>query len=392
MAVKKFLVKDLQPIWPQILNRKKIHKRFNHVLSNGIWTIRADRKGFYFTEALEEEWKNFTQTNYCISVTSGSIALELALKALRIGKEDEVIVPTLGWYATAAAVCRIGAKVVFADVDINTSCIDYSSIKKYITPNTKAIIVVHLHCTLADLENIRKLCNDNKIVLVEDASQAHGAIYNYKPLGQIADVTCYSFNQEKLICGGEGGMITTNNKDIFDFLFNLRTDSCLSFNVDHIGISSGKQGANYCLSEFQALVILTSLEEFNYFNTIRNNNGDKLKYYLKEIKGIELLQTSKKTTRNSYYEFAIKILPDYSSLNIVELSDILSKQVGFPLHQTDIPVYRNLLFGKYENRDIFNNAEILYNNLLVFHHKYLLLEKNINLLTEAFFDIQQHYS
>ena len=165
--------------WPQINNKASCLKDIEKVLSSEYWTIRAQKSGYqYYTEKFEQKWAKFCDKQYSLAVSSGSSALEICLRVLDIKVGDEVIVPVLGWYATAGAITKIGAIPVFCDINLDTSCIDASNIELLITSKTKAIIAVHLHCSFAPLEELHKICKKHNITLLEDAAQSHGGTYN----------------------------------------------------------------------------------------------------------------------------------------------------------------------------------------------------------------------
>ena len=171
----------------------------------------------------EKEFASFIKSNYAIAVANGTVALDLALIALGVGKGDEVIVPPRTYLATATSVVNSGASPVFADVDPDTQNISIKTISPLITKKTKAIICVHLAGWPCDMDPIIKLADNKKIFIIEDCAQAHGAFYKGRSVGSIGDIGCWSFCQDKIMTtGGEGGMVTTNNKNYWSKMWSYK--------------------------------------------------------------------------------------------------------------------------------------------------------------------------
>ncbi len=373
--------------WPQVRNIKKYLRDIEKVLTSEAWTIRAqNRKCNYYTEKFEEKWSELNNSKFCVAVSSGSSALEICLKTIRISIGDEVIVPVMGWYATAAAVVKVGAIPIFCDIDINTSCIDINCVKKLISNKTKALIAVHLHSSFAPMEQLQKLCNKYKIILLEDAAQAHGGQYNGYFPGYYSLAACYSFNQEKLIPAGEGGAIITNNKEFYDTAYAMRTDG-YHFCENKGWVPFGILGSNFAMTEFQSAILLNVLEEFQYYNSIRLRNAELIYKSLSKINGIDLIAPHKKATKLFFYEIGIRFSKEI--LKKLPLDKIITEINSYGIirvDRTDDLVPFNPLFSPYYlDQDInksYTQAEELYNCLLVMHHKYLLVDGIDKILEE----------
>ena len=163
----------------------------------------------------EKEFSNYHGVKYSLAGSNGSVALELALKSLGLKNNDQVIVTPMSFISSASCVLNLGLKPVFADVDEDGN-LSIAGIKKVYNKNIKAIVVVHLNGLSCDLDPILKFIKKNKLFLIEDCAQAHGAIYKGKKVGSFGNISTWSFCQDKIIStGGEGGMITTNNKNLF---------------------------------------------------------------------------------------------------------------------------------------------------------------------------------
>ena len=193
-------------------------KRVNDVLKSGrvnYWTGN-ECKNF------EKEFSKYIGNKYGITVSNGSVALELALKSLGLKKKDEIIVSPRSFIISASCVLNLELKPIFADVDENGN-LSIEGIKKSYNKNVKAIIVVHLNGLSCDMDPIVKFVKQNKIYLIEDCSQAHGTLYKGRKVGSFGHISTWSFCQDKIIStGGEGGMISTNNKKIWLKIWSLK--------------------------------------------------------------------------------------------------------------------------------------------------------------------------
>ncbi|GAA4333676.1 DegT/DnrJ/EryC1/StrS aminotransferase family protein [Pigmentiphaga soli] len=179
------------------------------LLSNKVnyWTGQECRE-------FEREFARWTNTEYAVAVGNGTLALDLALKALGIGPGDDVVVTPRTFLASASSIVTAGARPIFADVDLNSQNITADTIRPVLTPNTRAIICVHLAGWPCDMDPIMALAKERDLFVIEDCAQAHGAKYKGRPVGSIGHIGAWSFCQDKIMTtGGEGGMVTTNNRD-----------------------------------------------------------------------------------------------------------------------------------------------------------------------------------
>lgn len=165
----------------------------------------------------EKEFAEFVGCDYAVAVANGTVALELALYALGIGPGDEVVVPSRTFIASASCAVMRGAKPVVADIDPVSQNITAETIARVLSPRTKAIVAVHLAGWPCDMDPIKKLARDRGLYVIEDCAQAHGATYKGKKVGSLGDVAAFSFCQDKIMTtGGEGGMLTTSNREIWE--------------------------------------------------------------------------------------------------------------------------------------------------------------------------------
>ncbi len=216
--------------------------------------------GEYVTR-FESEFARYCETSEGISTCNGTAALHLALASLGIGPGDEVIVPTLTFVASASAVLYAGATPVFADADETTWCVSAESIAAAISNRTRAVIVVHLYGQPADMDPILELCSRRGIVVIEDAAEAHGALYKGRKVGSLGKIGAFSFYGNKIITTGEGGMLTTSDHDLAERARFLR-DHAMSPSERYV---HPEIGYNYRLTNIQAalgLAQLTRIEDF----------------------------------------------------------------------------------------------------------------------------------
>lgn len=188
------------------------------ILSNKVnyWTGQECRE-------FEREFADWCGTEYAVSLHNGTVALDVALKALGVGQGDEVVVTPRTFLASVSCVVNAGAVPVFADVDLNSQNITAESIKAVLTPKTKAVIVVHLAGMPADMDPIMALATERGFFVIEDCAQAHGAKYKGRSVGSIGHIGAWSFCQDKIMTtGGEGGMVTTNDKNLWATMWSFK--------------------------------------------------------------------------------------------------------------------------------------------------------------------------
>jgi dTDP-4-amino-4,6-dideoxygalactose transaminase len=226
---------------------------------------------------LERNFANFLGVKHAIAVSSGTAALHLALRALDIKTEDEVLVPSLSFVASANAILYVGAKPVFVDItglsDLNISCND---LENKITPKTKAIMVVHYGGYLADMERIKKIAKKRNLFVIEDAAHAIGAKFEAKMAGGIGDIGCFSFFSNKNMATGEGGMVVTNHDKFAQKIRLLRSHGMTSMTWDrHKGHAYSydvtELGYNYRMTEMNAALGIEQLKKLRRSNQIRRS-------------------------------------------------------------------------------------------------------------------------
>ena len=221
-----------------------------------------------FGKSFEEEFSRFCNVKHCIGVGNGTDALFIALKALDIGEGDEVITAANSFIATSEAITRTGAKVVFVDINPRTYNIDVEKIEDKITPKTRAIIPVHLYGQPADMDSILELGKKHHIKIVEDAAQAHGAVYKECNIGSMGDIACFSFYPGKnLGAYGDGGAIVTNDED------HAAKTRMFSNHGRHDKYNHEIEGVNSRLDGVQAAILSVKLKYLPAWNQKRRKNA-----------------------------------------------------------------------------------------------------------------------
>ncbi len=256
-------------------------KYINDAVSTG-WISSA---GGYI-ERFEKAFADYCGVKYGVAVCNGTVAIHLALVALGIGSGDEVIIPNFTMIASAFAVCYTGAKPVFVDADIRTWNINSELIEEKITPRTKAVMPVHIFGNMCNMDKIADIAGRHNLFILEDAAEAHGAEYKGKKAGSFSDIAAFSFFANKNVTTGEGGMVVTNNEELYQksrYYKNLCFPVDGSRNYLHNDI-----GFNYRMSNIHAAIGLAQLEKADYYRNLRIRNGLLYEKFLSDCDGIVL--------------------------------------------------------------------------------------------------------
>ncbi|WP_163120096.1 DegT/DnrJ/EryC1/StrS family aminotransferase [Acinetobacter pittii] len=250
----------------------------NVLLSNKVnyWTGQECR-------IFEKEFAEFSDTKYAVALANGTVALDVALKALDIGAGDDVIVTSRTFLASASSIVTAGANPVFADVELDSQNISRRTIEAVLTPNTKAIICVHLAGWMCDMDPIMQLAAERGIYVIEDCAQAHGAKYKGKAAGSIGHIAAWSFCQDKIMTtGGEGGMVTTNDETLWKKMWSYKDhgksyDSI--YNKQHppgFRWLHDSFGTNWRMMEMQAVIGRIQLTRMAEWTKKRTENAEKI--------------------------------------------------------------------------------------------------------------------
>ena len=280
-------------------NRKEILGKIKSVLHKGILELGSE------VERFEENFSKYCKVKYCVSVSSGSMALLLSLKSLDLTPKDEVITVANSDIPTSHAITLCGAKIRWVDVDESSFNINVNEIIKNINHNTKAILPVHLFGNPSKMDQVCKIAKKHKLIVVEDACLAAGSMYKNKKIGSIGDITVFSTNPGKVLDGiGHGGIITTNSRKIFLKLKQLR-DYGRSKRPGKWPVKSEIIGFNSKLSAIDAAVLNIRLKYLDWYIKKRNNNAELYKYLLNSEK-IQFQETYKDSI-SAWRNFSIRI-------------------------------------------------------------------------------------
>ena len=305
------------------------------------------RSGYYIggevVKKFEQDFANYTGVSSGISCNSGTDALYLALRALNIGEGDEVITTPFTFIATAEVISRVGAKPIFVDIDLKTFNIDVTKIEASITPQTKAIIPVHLFGAPVDMDGVMDLARKYNLFVIEDCAQATGGEWKGKKVGSIGDIGCFSFFPTKnLGTCGDGGAITTNNKEVEACVRMLKEHgSKQRYHHEAIGINSR-------LDTIQAAILQVKLEYLDDWNNKRQKAASNYNNLLKDLPYIQLPKalSNSKATWNQYtilienISSSEEIFRDKVRAKLLEMGVISMVYYPIPLHLQE--VYENL--------------------------------------------------
>lgn len=280
---------DFSP-WPSF-TQEEADKVSEVILSNKVnyWT------GFEGRE-FEKEFATFADCEYAVALGNGTLALDLALKALKIGAGDEVITTSRTFLASASSIVTCGAAPVFADVDLNSQNITAESITAVLTPKTKAVIVVHLAGMPAEMDAIIELAEEHDFYVIEDCAQAHGAKYKGKSVGSIGHIGAWSFCQDKIMTtGGEGGMVTTNDKLLWSAMWSYK-DHGKSFEAIYerqhppgFRWLHESFGTNWRMTEMQAAIGRIQLTRMTDWTVKRQANGNAIDVAISDLDIVRLV-------------------------------------------------------------------------------------------------------
>ena len=327
------------PRWPQ--GTDEDIAAVGEVIRSGHWNRwNGDR-----VTTLEAKLREYTGAKRAVAVSSGTAALEIALKSVGVRPGDEVIVPAYTFVATATAVLQVGGIPIFADVVPETHNIDPDCIEPLITERTRAVIPVHKAGLPCDMERIMAVARRHNLLVVEDACQAIGGKWKDRRAGTIGDAGCYSFQASKDLPCGEGGAVVTNDDVVADKAYSRM----------HIGRKPGGEfyshyvlGWNYRLTEMQAALLLSQFERFPTLQARRQENLAHLREGLSKIPGLEPAREDPFVTEHGLYGYMCRFISrEFASNGHVPRSAFLAalRAEGIPCNTGySEPLYKNPLF------------------------------------------------
>ncbi len=318
--------------------------------------LRSNRVNYWTGEegrAFEKEFAAFAGADHAVAVANGTVALELALRVAGVGEGDDVIVTPRSFIASASCIVNVGARPVFADIDLDSQNFTPGSVEAAWTPRTRAVVCVHLAGWPCEMDPIAELARDRGAVVVEDCAQAHGARYRGRSVGGIGDVAAWSFCQDKIMTtGGEGGMVTTSDRSLWDAAWSYKDHGKsweavfdrphpLGFRWVHESF-----GTNWRLTEMQSALGRLQLRRMAEWSVARTRNADALASACRQFDALRV-PAIPKHVRHAYYRWHAFVRPERLAAGwnrnrvVAEISS-----AGVPCSYMDIcpEIYREAAF------------------------------------------------
>lgn len=334
--------RTIAPEWPP--RTTETAQRLADLYMSGAWSFDIDGH----ESALCKEFAELQGAKHAVFMANGTVTILCALAAHGIGPGDEVIVPAFTWLATAMPVRYLGAKIVFVDVEPTTLCLDPGKLSAAITDRTKAIIPVHLYGSMADMDAILDIARRHELIVIEDCAQAHGGRWNGRGIGSLGHVGSFSFQHNKNLTGGEGGICITDDAELAARIYRL----------SHIGYAIGeKMGQfkskpapglichNFRCTEFQALILRDQLRSFGGRVRQYAESVAYIEKRLANVPGVRVQSPGKHADLQSYYK--VVLIFDREPLAGIPLQTILQAidAEGVPMDATYGAVYEHTLFN-----------------------------------------------
>jgi len=327
-----------KPYFPQE-DVSLIQEDIGKILQSGMLTLGE------YTRRFETEFAKLCHVHWAMAVSSGTSALEISLRSVGLKNGGEVLVPTNTFSATAAAVIFARGKPVLTDIDAESLCMSAENLQKHLNRKTEGVIVVHVGGLVCpDIKAIKEICEDHHLFMIEDAAHAHGSTLDTELAGSFGDSGCFSFYPTKVMTSGEGGMITTGRKDIFEKAAVLRDQGKENFNSNIIV----ELGYNWRMNEISAAIGLAQLRRLSEFISQRRKIARYYDEKLSRLKGIRPLKVPANIESN-YYKYIAFLSQDLSrddfKQKLRERGVKCSGEVYWPpLHMQ--PIYKRLLKAK----------------------------------------------
>ncbi|MBP3352760.1 MAG: UDP-4-amino-4,6-dideoxy-N-acetyl-beta-L-altrosamine transaminase [Lachnospiraceae bacterium] len=346
---------------------------------------------------LEKKLCEVTGAKYAVVVSNGTAALHIAAMAAGIGPGDEVIVSPITFAASANCVLYCGGTPVFADINPKTYNIDPASIRARITDKTKAIVAVDFTGQAVELDEIRKICQEYNLILIEDAAHSIGTKYNGQPVGSIADMTTFSFHPVKTVTSGEGGAVTTNDEELYRKLRLYPTHGITRNQQEMCNPSDAgwyyeqvELGYNYRMTDIQAALLISQLDKLPAFSARRKEIVAKYNSAFAQMPELIVQEEIQKsdTTRHLYI---LRLNTELLNCNRREFFDALrAENIGTQVHY--IPVYWHSYYEKlgYE-KGMCPEAEKLYSEILSIPLFYSMTDEDVEDVISAVKKIVTYY-
>ncbi|MBQ8247867.1 MAG: UDP-4-amino-4,6-dideoxy-N-acetyl-beta-L-altrosamine transaminase [Lachnospiraceae bacterium] len=337
----------------------------------------------------ESKLCEITGAKYAVAVSNGTAALHIACMAIDLGPGDEIITTPITFAASANCALYCGAKPVFADINPETYNISPASIREHITPATKAVVAVDFTGQAVELDEIRNICKENNLILIEDAAHSIGTKYNESAVGSIADMTTFSFHPVKTVTSGEGGAVTTNDEKLYRKLLRLRahgitrqTDEMNNPCDDPWYYEQVELGYNYRMTDFQCALVASQLDKLPLFSQRRKQIVKRYNEAFADIPEI-IIQKEIPESDTTRHLYILQLNLDLLNCNRREFFDALCAENVYPqVHY--IPVYYH---SHYQHlgyqKGICPNAEALYERILSIPLFYSMSDEDVESVITA---------
>ena len=333
-----------------------------------------------FITRFEQEFSKYCGVKHGIACSNGTTALHLALEACGIGEGDEVILPAFTMIASCNAILYARATPVLVDSELQTWNMDVSKIEEKITKKTKAIMVVHTYGHPVDMDKVNAIAKKHKLIVIEDAAEAHGAEYKGKKAGSLSDIACFSYYANKLVSCGEGGMVITNNDKWAERAKNLRNHFFGKKRFIHEEI-----GYNYRMTNVQAAIGCAQLERIEDLVNARRKNAQLYNSLLKNVKGITLPPEAS-WAKNVYWMYGILVQPEFG-LTMPQLCEALM-QKGVETRTFFIGMHKQPCYKKLHLSGSYKNSDELESKGLYLPSSSHLTKEQITFIAQSIKDIQ----
>ncbi|MEG0297765.1 MAG: aminotransferase class I/II-fold pyridoxal phosphate-dependent enzyme [Clostridium sp.] len=293
-----------------------------------------------FVDRFEVEFAEYLKADAAIVTMNGTAALQLAMVTLGIGAGDQVIVPSMTFISSVNSIKYTGAEPVFVDVCRDTFVMDVNKVEELITPKTKAIMPVHIYGYPVDMDKLNELAKKYNLYVIEDATEALGTVYKGKLAGTLGDIGCFSFNGNKLITTGAGGMLVSNNKDTADRAKYLSNQTKT---ITENGAMYHKEiGFNFRMPNVLAAMGVAQLEMVPEYVSAKVKSGKLYNELLEDVKGITLVENKNPEIENCYWLYSILVEDEFpisrdELLEVFKENKIGARPFFMPVH--DMPPY-----------------------------------------------------
>ncbi|GAA3659507.1 3-amino-5-hydroxybenzoate synthase [Nonomuraea antimicrobica] len=335
------------PTWPK--PAPEAESLLREVLHSGRWAISSPEGSELFERRFAREFASYLGVRHCVPVDHGSSALVVAMEVLDLQHGDVVLVPALTWTACATAALRAGLVPLLVDIDPVSGCVTPECLD--VDVEARAVIAVHWACRMADIPALSAAAAAKGMTVIEDAAQAHGGEWRGRQAGSMGRLGCFSFQNGKALTAGEGGAVVTDDSELAPRLEELRADSR---RYRHTPSPSGGldleetatiQGANHCMSEFNAALLCAQLTVLDHEVGVRTRNWRKLGELLAGVPGVRLLEPAAEQTKMAMYEATIVFDELPGGMDVDDVADALSAELGRRFYVTDTPLHRSPLLA-----------------------------------------------